>query len=47
MLEQGKAVNMLDLGAIYIAMKCNAKGKSDVSGNGNFYIKFTPSILAA
>ena len=24
MLEQGKAVNVLDLGTMYIAMKCNA-----------------------
>lgn len=46
MLEQGKAVNVLDLGTMYIAMKCNAKGKSDVSENGNFYIKFTPTELA-
>lgn len=46
MLEQGKAVNVLDLGTMYIAMKCNAKGKSDVSESGNFYIKFTPTPLA-
>lgn len=46
MLEQGKAVNVLDLGTMYIAMKCNAKGKSDVSESGNFYIKFTPTNLA-
>lgn len=46
MLEQGKAVNVLDLGTMYIAMKCNAKGKSDVSENGSFYIKFTPTALA-
>ena len=46
MLEQGKAVNVLDLGTLYIAMKCNAKGKSDVSGSGNFHIKFTPTSLA-
>ena len=46
MLEQGKAVNVLDLGTMYIAMKCNAKGKSDVSESGNFYIKFTPTSLA-
>lgn len=46
MLEQGKAVNVLDLGTMYIAMKCNAKGKSDVSESGNFYIKFTPTTLA-
>ena len=46
MLEHGKAVNLLDLGTMYIAMKCNAKGKSDVSESGNFYIKFTPTALA-
>ena len=46
LLEQGKAVNVLDLGTMYIAMKCNAKGKSDVSESGNFYIKFTPTPLA-
>lgn len=46
MLEQGKAVNVLDLGTLYIAMKCNAKGRSDVSGNGDFYIKFMPTPLA-
>ncbi len=46
MLEQGKAVNVLDLGTMYIAMKCNAKGKSDVSESGNFYIKFTPTSIA-
>lgn len=45
-LEQGKAVNVLDLGTMYIALKCNAKGKSDVQENGNFYIKFTPSSIA-
>lgn len=46
LLEQGKAVNVLDLGTMYIAIKCNAKGKSDVQENGNFYIKFTPSSIA-
>lgn len=46
MLEQGKAVNVLDLGTLYIAMKCNAKGKSEVSENGKFYIKFAPTDLA-
>ena len=46
MLEQGKAVNVLDLGTMYIAMKCSAKGKSDVSEKGNFYIKFAPTELA-
>lgn len=45
-LEQGKSVNVLDLGTMYIALKCNAKGKSDVAENGNFYIKFSPSSLA-
>ncbi|WP_294429029.1 DUF4469 domain-containing protein [uncultured Treponema sp.] len=45
MLEQGKAVNLLDIGTLYIAMKCNVKGKSDVSESGNFYIKFTPTSL--
>ncbi len=46
MLEQGKAVNILDLGTMYIAMKCNAKGKSDVSNNGKFCIKFSPTQIA-
>ncbi len=46
LLEQGKAVNVLDLGTLYIAMKCNARGKSDISENGNFYIKFSPSALS-
>ncbi|MBP5601857.1 MAG: DUF4469 domain-containing protein, partial [Treponema sp.] len=46
MLEQGKAVNVLDLGTMYIALKCNAKGKSDVSESGKFYIKFSPTPLA-
>ena len=46
MLEQGKAVNILDLGTMYIAMKCNAKGKSDVSSNGKFCIKFSPTQIA-
>ena len=27
-------------------MKCNAKGKSDVSDSGKFYIKFAPTPLA-
>lgn len=46
MPQQGKAVNVLDLGTMYIAMKCNAKGKSDVAENGSFCIKFTPTTLA-
>lgn len=46
MLEQGKAVNVLDLGTMYIALKCNAKGKSDDSESGKFYIKFSPTPLA-
>lgn len=45
-LEQGKAVNVLDLGTMYIAMKCNAKSKSEVPESGNFYIKFKPSSLS-
>lgn len=46
MLEQGKAVNILDLGTMYIAMKCSAKGKNDVSNNGKFCIKFSPTQIA-
>ncbi len=44
-LKEGKSVNVLDLGNLYIAMKCNAKGKSDVPQNGGFCVKFTPSPL--
>lgn len=46
LLEQGKAVNILDLGTMYIAMKCNAKGKSEVPEKGNFCIKFSPTQIA-
>lgn len=46
MLEQGKAVNVLDLGTLYIAMRCKAKGKSEVPEKGNFYVKFAPTELA-
>lgn len=46
MLEQGKAVNLLDLATMYIAMKCNAKGKSDVSEKGQFVIKLSPTKIA-
>lgn len=46
LLEQGKAVNILDLGTMYIAMRCSAKVKSDVSSNGKFYIKFSPTQIA-
>ena len=46
MLEQGKAVNVLDLGTLYIAVRGSAKGKSDVTGNGEFCIKFSPTPLA-
>lgn len=46
MLEQRKAVNILDLGTMYIAMKCSAKGKNDVSNNGKFCIKFSPTQIA-
>ena len=45
MLEQGKAVNILDLGTMYIAMRCNAKGRKDVAENGHFCIKFRPTDL--
>lgn len=43
LLEQGKAVNLLDIGTIYIGMKCNAKGKKDVQEKGDFLIKFSPT----
>ena len=46
MLEQGKAVNLLDLATMYISMKCNVKGKSDVSEKGQFVIKFSPTKIA-
>ena len=46
MLEQGKAVNLLDLATMYIAMKCNAKGKSDVPEKGHFVIKLSPTKIA-
>ncbi len=46
MLSQGKAVNVFDLGTLYIAMKCRVKGKSEVPDSGNFYIKFKPSAIA-
>lgn len=45
LLSEGKAVNVLDLGTMYIAMKCKAKGKSDVPESGKFYIKFSPTKL--
>ena len=44
-LKQGKTVNVLDLGTLYPAMKCNAKGKSDVPENSTFCVRFTPSPL--
>ena len=46
MLSQGKAVNLLDLGTLYISMKCRARGKSEVPESGSFRIKFAPSALA-
>lgn len=46
MLEQGKAVNVLDLGTLYISLKCSARGKSDVAERGSFCIKFAPTGLA-
>lgn len=45
MLERGKAVNLLDLATMYIAMKCNARGKSDVPEKGNFVIKLSPTKI--
>ncbi len=45
LLEQGKAVNILDLGTMYIAMKVCAKSKTDVPQSGNFSVKFTPTKL--
>lgn len=45
LLEQGKAVNLLDIGTLYISMKCNAKDKKDVQGKGTFGVKFAPTQL--
>ena len=46
LLEQGKAVNILDIGTLYISIKCKAKSTSDVPESGNFDIGFTPTSLA-
>ena len=45
LLEQGKAVNVLDLGTLYIAAKCSAQTKSEAAANAEFCIKFTPTAL--
>ena len=45
LIQQGKAVNVLDLGTLYITMKCNAKDKKDVHGKGIFGVKFAPTQL--
>lgn len=46
LLEQGKAVNILDLGTMYIGMKCSVKAKNDVTLNSKFCIKFSPTQIA-
>lgn len=43
LIQQGKAVNLLDIGTIYIGMKCSAKAKKDVQEKGDFLIKFSPT----
>lgn len=45
-LSQGKGVNVLDLGTLYIAMKGTIKGdKPSASDLPNFLVRFTPSAL--
>ena len=44
-LEQGKAVNILDLGTMYIAMEVSAKSKTEVPQNGKFKVRFSPTKL--
>lgn len=47
MLRQGKGVNILDLGTMYIALKGTVKGdKPDAADIPELMIKFTPSALA-
>lgn len=47
MLQQGNAVNILDLGFMYIALKGTIKGdKPNAADLPNFAVKFTPSALA-
>lgn len=46
MLQQGKCVNVLDLGTLYIGIKGCVKGKNpDSSAIPDFAIRFTPSPL--
>ena len=44
-LQQGKAVNLFDLGTLYIAYKCSAKNKDDAASNGTFTVRFSPTEL--
>lgn len=47
MLQQGKCVNVLDLGTLYIGLKGCIKGKNpDSSAIPDFAIRFTPSTIA-
>lgn len=46
LLEQGKAVNILDLGIMYIAAKCNAQTKTEAAATAEFCIRFSPTALA-
>lgn len=46
-LEQGKAVNILDLGTMYIAMEVSAKSKTEVPQNGKFKVRFSPTKLTS
>lgn len=47
LLEQGKAVNILDLGTMYIAMEVSAKSKTEVPQNGKFKVRFSPTKLTS
>ena len=46
MPENGKAVNMLDLGTLFISMKCKARSRHDAERKGKFVLKFAPSETA-
>ena len=46
MLEQGKAVNLLDLGTISAGLKCNATDKDEAKAKSNIVIKFSPTQIA-
>ncbi len=45
MIARGKAVNLLDIGSLYLTYKCKANGISDAAVNGVFDVGFTPSSL--